>query len=219
MKGLLFTPGVLSQIEVRLQEDFSVSPEKLSANTARSPRAAADAIETRIVARFPDICGFDCHQFSAAPSRRSVQDFSFNDAEGYKYLIDVKTHRSDTSFSMPNLISVERLFELYEDPEVFLVLLLVRYEVQAEIIRCHQVTMFPIEFLDLSCLTFGNLGKGQIQIKNSNKVLLNPGLSRREWMIQLCDRLLEFYPAEKLKLDKRIAKAERERQRWQALDP
>ena len=38
----------------------------------------------------------------------------------------------------------------------------------------------PIEFLDWNCLTLGNLGFGQIQIANSNNVIINTSNTRKK---------------------------------------
>ncbi|WP_343414900.1 hypothetical protein [Candidatus Amarolinea dominans] len=74
----------------------------------------------------------------------------------------------------------------------------------------------PIEFLGWDCLTIGALGWGQIQIANSNFVSVNPGYSRRRWMIELCDVMLEFYPKEIAKIGDRIGRFEQIRAFWQA---
>ncbi len=77
------------------------------------------------------------------------------------------------------------------------------------------VTFAPIEFLGWDCLTIGALGWGQIQIANSNRVTLNPRYSRRKWIIELCDTLLEFYPKEIAKIDKRMAHFQKIRDQWE----
>lgn len=73
----------------------------------------------------------------------------------------------------------------------------------------------PIEFLSWECLTIGALGWGQIQIANANFVTVNEAYSRKKWMIELCDVMLEFYPKEVLKIDKRIAYFQRVKQEWE----
>ena len=72
----------------------------------------------------------------------------------------------------------------------------------------------PIEFLGWDCLTLGALGWGQIQIANSNVITMKPGYSRRAWMIELCDNLLEFYPKEIEKIGKRIQYFEKIKEFW-----
>lgn len=44
---------------------------------------------------------------------------------------------------------------------------------------------------------------------------MNPGYSRKRWMIELCDTLLEFYPKEIAKIDQRISHFQKIRERWE----
>ncbi|MDI6810023.1 MAG: hypothetical protein QME66_13845, partial [Candidatus Eisenbacteria bacterium] len=64
---------------------------------------------------------------------------------------------------------------------------------RAEIVK---ITFAPIEFFDWDCLTIGALGWGQIQIVNANVVKIMPKNSRKNWMLELCDIMLDFYPKE-----------------------
>jgi hypothetical protein len=63
-------------------------------------------------------------------------------------------------------------------------------------------------------LTIGALGWGQIQIKNSNKLDLNKSITRKEWMLEFCDRVLDFYPKEISKINERIKRFEEVRNFW-----
>ena len=92
---------------------------------------------------------------------------------------------------------------------------MIAYDVKGVLAVIENVTFVPIEFLDWDCLTIGALGWGQIQIANSNRVTINPGYSRKKWMIELCDTLLEFYPKEIAKIGKRIAHFQKIREQWE----
>ena len=59
--------------------------------------------------------------------------------------------------------------------------------------------------------TIGALGWGQLQIANSNFISVDDSITRREWMLMLCDALLEFYPKEIAKIGERILYFERTR--------
>jgi hypothetical protein len=83
--------------------------------------------------------------------------------------------------------------------------------VKVEVKNAHFV---PIEFLAWDCLTIGALGWGQIQIANANVVNIKPGYSRKKWMLELCDIMLQFYPKEIGKIGERIGYFERVRDRW-----
>ncbi len=56
---------------------------------------------------------------------------------------------------------------------------------------------------------------GQIQIKNSNNVIINDKFSRKQWMLLLCDILLQFYPKEILKITERVAEFKEIREFWE----
>lgn len=154
---------------------------------------------------FKEILGDEQAKYSTGFARRAMADLAFEDHEGFYYVVDVKTHRlNDTRFNMPNLTSVERLARFYEDDKNYFVLLLISYETQGTQAIVRRARFVPIEFLSWGCLTVGALGWGQIQIANSNLIAISPGYSRKSWMLELCDALLEFYPREISKIGQRI---------------
>ena len=144
-----------------------------------------------------------------------MADMAFADPDNNYYVVDVKTHRLSTSFNMPNLTSVERLARFYEDDGNYFVVLMVTYGIEDLRVVVEQVMFVPIEFLDWECVTIGALGWGQIQIANSNNVRIHPGYSRKSWMIELCDTMLNFYPKEIAKIDSRIERFRRIREEWE----
>jgi hypothetical protein len=201
-------------IQERVRNLINSSPDFLSSRTAQSPRATGDAIESIIAAFFEQILGEHCGEYSTGFARRAMADLAFTDRDGLYYIVDVKTHRSDTRFNMPNLTSVERLARFYEDDTNFFTVLLVKYAVEGVKATISDVTFAPIESLGWDCLTIGALGWGQIQIANSNYVMVNPGYSRRRWMLEFCDVMLEFYPKEIAKIGERMARFEQVREFW-----
>jgi hypothetical protein len=145
-----------------------------------------------------------------------MADMAFKDKDGLYYVIDVKTHREETKFNMPNLTSVERLARFYEDDSNYFVMLLIKYSLDDLHATISEVIFVPIEFLDWDCLTVGALGWGQIQIANSNFISVRPHYSRRQWMLELCDVMLEFYPKEIGKIHARVEYFEKVKTFWQA---
>lgn len=143
-----------------------------------------------------------------------MADLAFEDAAGFYYVVDVKTHRLSTKFNMPNLTSVERLSRFYEDDRNYFVVLMVAYDIEDLHAVIEQVTFVPIEFLGWDCLTIGALGWGQIQIADSNRITINPRYSRKSWMLDFCDTMLEFYPKEIAKIDRRIERFKKIREEW-----
>ncbi|MGL6226859.1 MAG: hypothetical protein ACRC10_09590 [Thermoguttaceae bacterium] len=214
MKHSLFSTEENVQIAERTKRFLNEQKNFLSASTIQSTRAVGDAIQNILDENFEKILGNNSCNYSSGFARRAMADLAFKDQYNNYYVVDVKTHRKDTKFNMPNLTSVERLSRFYEDDANFFVLLLVNYQTEKTEIIVHHVDFIPIEFLDWDCLTIGALGWGQIQIANSNRIVLNPAHSRKAWMLELCDHLLEFYPKEMGKIENRIGYFEKVKAYW-----
>lgn len=216
MRSTFFYGGHYLHVADALKAHINEAPDFLSAQTAGSPRAAGDAIESLVADKFDALLGDWCEDYSSAFARRAMADVAFRDKEGFYCVVDVKTHRKDTRFNMPNLTSVERLTRFYEDDTNVFALIMVKYSVQEHTVVATYVTFAPIEFLDWDCLTVGALGWGQIQIANSNRIVINDGYSRKDWMLTLCEVILDFYPREILKIRERMTRFEQIRTQWEA---
>ena len=214
MKQSIFFNGGSKIVAERIKHYLSNHDDFLSPKTMKSPRAVGDAIQEIIGEQFSELAKEHCGNYSNDFARRSMADLAFSDVFSNYNIVDVKTHRSDTKFNMPNLTSVERLSRFYEDDKNYFSLLMVKYHVENTTLIIEDVTFQPIEFLAWECLTIGALGWGQIQISNSNNVIVNQGYSRKQWMIELCDILLEFYPKEIIKINTRINRFETIKQYW-----
>jgi hypothetical protein len=214
MTSKLFQSDEYVKIAARTQVFLNEQKDFLSANTVKSPRAVGDALQDILADNFGSLLCQHCAEYSSDFARRAMADLAFKDTESNYYVVDVKTHREDTKFNMPNLTSVERLARFYEDDTNYFVLLMIRYQAEQTKINVKHIDFVPIEFLDWNCLTIGALGWGQIQIANSNRIELNPKNTRKNWMLELCDTLLEFYPKEIGKIQDRISYFEKVKSRW-----
>ncbi|MDO8682644.1 MAG: hypothetical protein Q7N50_04100 [Armatimonadota bacterium] len=216
MATVLFDTDRYKKAEKDIKSFLNQQEDFLSVSTINSTRAVGDAIQGILAEHCETILGPDvCSNYSSSFARRSMADLAFEDANGNYYVIDVKTHRKSTKFNMPNLTSVERLARFYEDVNNYFVVLMVTYDVAGVSAIISKVNFVPIEFLGWDCLTIGASGWGQIQIANSNIMTVNPRYSRKTWMLELCDTLLDFYPREIGKIHKRIEYFEKVRTRWQ----
>lgn len=216
MKSRLFFSQAYQTIQQRTLDLLNDQQAFLSPNTLHSTRAAGDAIESILANSFDAILGDWSTGYSASFARRAMADIAFTDVDGFYYVVDVKTHRTDTRFNMPNLTSVERLSRFYEDDKNYFVLLLASYQLEEDRALFTEVKFVPIEFLSWDCLTIGALGWGQIQIANSNRIEVKPRYARKQWMLELCDVLMDFYPKEIGKIAARIEHFEKVRQFWLA---
>ena len=91
---------------------------------------------------------------------------------------------------------------------------MVKYEMRGPRAIFSRVHFVPIEFLSWDCLTVGALGWGQIQIANSNNIVVDAQSSRRQWMLRLCEKMSEFYPKEIAKIGDRIRRFEAIKAYW-----
>ncbi|OGJ21957.1 MAG: hypothetical protein A3J60_02195 [Candidatus Pacebacteria bacterium RIFCSPHIGHO2_02_FULL_46_9] len=214
MKTTIFQDKNRIEIEKKIKVFINGQSDFLSGRTASSPRAVGDAIQSILDDSFGTLLGKYAKDFSSQFARRAMADLAFTDIEENYHVVDVKTHRLDTVFNMPNLTSVERLSRFYEDDKNHFDLLLLAYSVKDLHLTVEKVYFVPIEMLSWSCLTIGALGWGQIQIANSNKIILDERCSRKQWMINLCDVLLEFYPNEIGKIGIRIEHFKKIKEHW-----
>lgn len=116
---------------------------------------------------------------------------------------------------MPNLTSVERLTRFYEDDNNYFAILFIRYSVSGTQAQARQTRFIPIERLSWECLAIGALGWGQIHIKDANHLAIDEQLTRKQWMLSLCDAMLEFYPREIEKISERIDYFKKAREKWE----
>lgn len=200
----LFHTEDFKSIEAEIKRFLNNQPDFISKASSSSTRAVGDAIQGVLGEHFQAIIGKHGGKYTADFARRAMADLAFEDSAGNYCVVDVKTHRLDTHFNMPNLTSVERLARFYEADNNYFVVLSIAYDVVGTKVEVKNVHFVPIEFLSWDCLTVGALGWGQIQIANSNKIQVVPGNPRKQWMLDFCDIMLEFYPKEILKIDKRI---------------
>ncbi|MBW4578049.1 MAG: hypothetical protein KME42_00555 [Tildeniella nuda ZEHNDER 1965/U140] len=214
-KSQIFYSEKFSEVNEAIKEFLNSQEDYLSLSTANSPRAVGDAIQDVLGSNLQQVLGEEnCKNYSADFARRAMADLAFEDDNGFYYVIDIKTHRISTKFNMPNLTSVERLSRFYENDKNVFAVLMVAYDVEGTRLEVERVTFVPIEFLGWDCLTIGALGWGQIQIANSNSITVNPGYSRKQWMLELCDTLSNFYPREVAKIEKRLSHFDKVKQFW-----
>ena len=215
MKSQIFYTDMYKEIESKIVMTLNSHEDFLTDATARSTRAVGDAIEGILFDEFPNILGDCCREYSPSFARRAMADLAFKDTDDLYYIVDVSTHRTDTHFNMPNITSVERLARFYEDDTNYFVVLSVKYTITGIKAQISKVHFAPIEFFMWDCLTVGALGWGQIQIANSNYVNVQR-YSRKRWMLEFCDVMLNFYPKEIEKIGPRIERFKKVREFWES---
>ncbi|MCS6988069.1 MAG: hypothetical protein NZM06_00940 [Chloroherpetonaceae bacterium] len=213
--SIVFEKANRETIEKRVAEILNGEQDFLSRATANSPRAVGDAIQEILSEHFGDLIKPFSEEYSPKFARRAMADFAFTDKDGNYCVVDVKTHREGTHFNMPNLTSVERLARFYEDDKNHFAILFIRYAISETRLSVSQSHFVPIEYLSWECLTIGALGWGQIQLANANRLVIDENATRKKWMLELCDAMLEFYPKEIEKISERTEYFKKVKARWQ----
>lgn len=202
----LITNSEYQEIERNIIKMLNHQGQKIvSPISLQSPRAIGDAVQD-FLSQYLCSCipaGIIQH-YETGFQRRSMEDMAFYDRNDYYYAVDAKTHNKNTAFNMPNLISVKRLANFYMNDKNFFNILIIEYTIEKNKIRYSNCHFNPIEQFSWDCLTLGALGWGQIQIANSNHLIFNPALSRKEWMMKMCEMLEIFYQEELGKIGERI---------------
>ena len=151
MKSRFYYDGHHQAVATGIRDHLNSVADFLTPQTANSPRAVGDALESIVAEQFDAFLGAWCAEYSSDFARRAMADLAFTDREGIYSVVDVKTHREDTRFNMPNLTSVERLTRFYESDANVFALLLIRYSIQGTSLTASDVIFAPIEFLDWDC--------------------------------------------------------------------
>jgi hypothetical protein len=163
-------------------------------------RGYADMIE-KLVAE--EAKSFNPSEYYPARSKRSIEDFSFQNTNNYIWF-DVKSFDADSDFSMPNLVSIDRLRKVISSDVEELVYVFVEYKLDH---NNHKVEINKIEFRPVyticpSVLAIQNLGKGVLQIKNMhNSVSVYSG-TKEEWMKEISAMARAFYSKQIVKFEK-----------------
>lgn len=157
-------------------------------------RGYADLIEKEVSSSY-EVYTQD-ERYHPARSKRSVEDFSIqNRFTGYKHWYDVKSIDLGAEFSMPNLISVDRLKKILKDPLQELTYINVYYSVDHDkkVVDIFDERRYNITEIDHSVLAIQNLGLGILQLKNAkDEIPLFYG-SQEEWEDEFDKMCYAFY--------------------------
>ena len=214
----------MDYIKLLQQAEFAVlhllqekGQDIVQGRSLQSPRAVGDAVQMFLSEQGgmrQCIPSTALKTFENDFERRSMEDMAFYDNENRYYAVDCKTHNLSTAFNMPNLISVRRIANFYKNESNSFCILIIEYRIEDNRIRYKACHFKPIEAFSWDCLTIGALGWGQIQIANANVLRFNKKPNRKEWMLQLCDKLDEFYDEEIGKIGERKSWFEDIRDFW-----
>jgi hypothetical protein len=207
-KSQIFYSDKFGEVQEAIREFLNSQEDYLSASTANSPGAVDEAIRNVLVSNLKQVLGEEICKHYSAFARRAMADLLLEDNNGFRYLINIRVHRLSTKFNMLDLTFVGRVTNFYTSDKNIFAVLMVAYDVEGTRVEVERVTFVPIESLGWDCLTIGALRWGHIEIANSNVITVNPGYSRKQWMLELCDTL------QSAKMEGRYRSFDREREFW-----
>ena len=181
---------IIKQIQDSLDKNL---PKEIPYEGSLMQRGIADIIEVMVSDIILNLKDQSIKESYEAKSKRSIEDVGLITTDYDDIKIDIKTHDSESDLSMPNLISISRIKKFYENDKNLLLYVFVKYHTNNNSIYISEVTVKSIEQIDWSCLTIGNLGKGQLQITNMNDISFNDFLSRKDWMERLSYDVIIYY--------------------------
>jgi len=181
---------IIKQLQEALDQEIRLD---YTVNKNLMQRGIADIIEQDVSEIILNLKSRIIKESYEAKSKRSIEDVGLitNDYDDVK--IDIKTHDIESELSMPNLISIARLKKFYENDRNLLVYVFVKYINHGNNVQVTQVRVKPIEQINWECLTIGNLGKGQLQITDMNKISFQNFMTRKDWMERLSYDAVIYY--------------------------
>lgn len=135
----------------------------------------------------------DASKFYPARSKRSIEDFTYLTGSDWTYY-DVKSYDWMSDFSMPNLISIDRLRKVMTaGSELVYITVPYRVDHTKKEVVLGNIEFRPVYTIDPSVLAIQNLGKGVLQVKNMHNSLTVYAGSREEWMKEITSMAHDFY--------------------------
>lgn len=130
-------------------------------------RTIGDLIEYKLNQQIKLLCHHTNYTFNDDVGKKSTGDCIIT-KDSDTLLIDCKTHNKHSKMSMPNLISMKKLFNLLENNNEQLIYVICKYTRTDNLVHDITVSVINLINLDEQYLGIGNLGNGQLQIKNLN---------------------------------------------------
>ena len=175
-------------------EDFDV------ANGIKQ-RGVADLVEDKIIKE----CQLFFGNVKEGRSKKSTEDMSFGETLNPNSIwFDIKTHDVNGDFSMPNLISMDKMFKEIIDVDRELFYLFQNYKLVDNKVTILEKKIIPYWKLELDNLGIGNLGTGQLQIKDMKDPYINENNTKEMFQNEMVQKYISFLKKLQLKTQSRI---------------
>ena len=177
-------------------------------------RSIGDRYEGECVKIIKNIVNDNVIKVIERRSKKSLEDVTVI-TKNYKIYIDPKTidispdlpESKQKKFSMPNLTAIRKLKkEIFDSDNTEVLYASIKYTIENNVLTIQNILLFYVWELDLNYTRFGNLGKGQIQIKNARKDIKLIEIEKNEWWAEFLEKIDNEYI---FKLKQNIIKEEK----------
>jgi len=181
---------IIKQIQESLDKEL---PKEITLDDGLMQRGIADIIEVKVSDILLKLKHQSIKESYEAKSKRSIEDVGLITTDYDDIKIDIKTHDSKSELSMPNLISISRLKKFYDNDRNLLLYVFIKYINYGHSVQILGIQVKAVEQLNWECLTIGNLGKGQLQVKNMDEISFQNHMTRKDWMERLSENVVMYY--------------------------
>jgi hypothetical protein len=164
-------------------------------------RGVADLVEDKTIKQ----CQLSFENVKEGRSKKSTEDMSFGETLNSDSIwYDIKTHDVNGDFCMPNLISMDKIFKEIIDVDRELFYWFQNYKLVDNKVTILEKKIIPYWKLELDNLGIGNLGTGQLQIKDMKNPYINENNTKEMFQDELVQMYISFLKKLQVKTLSRI---------------
>ena len=101
-------------------------------------RTIGDLVEKKVVEIVSQNHGEIITEVKLSTGKKSMEDVSVV-SEGVTYMLDPKSHNTDSEFSMPNLSSISRIKKLFDNNKKEMMYVFVDYKIDEQVVRIEKI--------------------------------------------------------------------------------
>jgi len=195
--------NIISEIKKIIIPNFEIS-------NGTQQRSIGDLIEYKLNQKIKELCEDEKYTFNDDVGKKATGDCVIYINNEITLYVDCKTHNKDAKMSMPNLISMKKLFNLLDEKNENLIYVICEYRIIENMVEDIKIKVINLFDLDEQYLGIGNLGNGQLQIKNLNNEnsLDETSATKEKFHVTMLKKYIVF-------LDKQIEKYIKTKNKYQ----
>ena len=184
-----------------IKEVKDISLNNFDVDAGIKQRGIADLVEDKTIKQ----CQLSFENVKEGRSKKSTEDMSFGETLNPNSIwFDIKTHDVHGDFCMPNLISMDKMFKEIIDVDRELFYLFQNYKLVDNKVTILEKKIIPYWKLELDNLSIGNLGTGQLQIKDMKNPYINENNTKKMFQDEMVQMYISFLKKLQLKTQSRI---------------